>query len=309
MDTPQPAPRASVVIPAFNAGPWIAEQLDSLAAQREAPDFEVLVCDNGSTDDTADVVASGDWPFPVRVVRADGRKGASHARNVGAEQARGDVLLFCDADDIVNDVWVRTLVDAVEASDGALVAGALLHERFNDPEVLAAYGIPADPSPEQVEAAPLVVEDPPAFAGFLPTAAGGNCALPRRTYLAVGGMDPDYPGGSEETDFAWRVQLAGTRVVSAPRATIQYRLKAAPRSLFRQQRIQQRARIFLWTRWSDRGMTGPSLKYSATELARLVPRLPRALRSRAAALETARLAGGHVGALEGMLKYRFLRRG
>ena len=82
-------------------------------------------------------------------------------------------------------------------------------------------------------------------------------------------MDPSYPGGAEETDFAWRAQQAGIRVVSVPQAVVHYRLKSEPRSLFRQQRIQQRGRIYPWTRYRDSPMQGPSLKGSALEVIEL----------------------------------------
>ncbi|MFP3339381.1 glycosyltransferase family A protein, partial [Micrococcus sp. SIMBA_131] len=88
---------ASVVIPARNAEGRIAEQLDSLAAQCDAPLFEVVVADNGSSDRTAQIALSHPAPFQVRVVDASGVPSASHARNVGARLARGPVVLFCDA--------------------------------------------------------------------------------------------------------------------------------------------------------------------------------------------------------------------
>ena len=120
-------------------------------------------------------------------------------------------------------------------------------------------------------------------------------------------MDHSYPGGAEETDFAWRAQLAGVRVVVRPRAVVHYRLKDAPRPLFRQQRIQNFARVLLWTRYRERGMSGPSTAYSLGEVARHLPGLLRR-QSRADRLRTARILGGNVGAWQGILAFRILRR-
>lgn len=298
---------ASVVIPARNAAPFIAEQLASLAQQQGAPAFEVVLADNGSTDDTAVVVrqVADRLGMDVRIVDASGVPSASHARNIGAQAARGDVLLFCDADDLVGSHWVSDLVAAVRSRDDVLVGGALHHERFNTPEVLAAYGIRKDPTADELEAGPRILDPEGGFAGYLHTVPGGNFAIRRTDYLRLRGMDPKYPGGAEETDFAWRAQEAGMTVLGAPRAVVHYRLKQDPAGLFRQQRIQQRGRMYLWTQYRDRGMNGPSAKASLLEVIRS-PLAYTAHRAPAARLAWAYNTGAHVGALEGMLRYRLL---
>lgn len=296
-------PRLSVIIPAHNAANVLGEQLEALRAQEGAEHFEVLVCDNNSSDGTSAVANAHAGTLDLRVVDAAGPSSASHARNWGAAAARGSVLLFCDADDLVDAHWVRELSAPLLAGADVISAGALHHERFNDTDVLAAYSIAPDPDP----ASTPEFLTPEGYAGYLPTAPGGNFAIRRDRYLALDGMDPSYPGGAEETDFAWRAQLSGTEVVTRPRAVVHYRLKHAPRALFRQQRIQHYARILLWTRYRPSSMTGPSLKYSLIQIARQVPNLLRR-QSRADRLRTAQILGGNVGALQGILAFRILHR-
>lgn len=297
-------PRLSVIIPAHNAASVLGEQLEALRAQEEAEPFEVLVCDNNSTDGTAQFALDEARSLGLRIVDASGPASASHARNRGAAAAAGEILLFCDADDLVDPHWVLELSAPLSRGADVLVAGALHHQHFNDAEVLRAYGIGPDPDPASVaEESP----EPPPYAGYLPTVPGNSFAVRRDRYLELLGMDRSYPGGAEETDFAWRAQLAGVRVVVRPRAIVHYRLKDAPRPLFRQQRIQNFARILLWTRFRDQGMTGPSTAYSLSEVARRLPGLLRR-QSRADRLRTARILGGNVGALQGILTFRILRR-
>lgn len=302
-------PDASVIIPAFNAAKWLPEQLDALTRQTGTRRFEVIIADNGSTDETVDVARRYSAPYPVRIADAAGTHSASFARNVGANAAEADILLFCDADDLVNDLWVDSLTRAVLAGPGLIAAGALHHERFNDADVLHAYGIGPDPELTHIERSGRASYDlGEPFAGFLATAAGGNFGIRRSDYLRLGGMDPSFPGGSEETDFSWRAQLAGMEVISVPEAVVHYRLKSTSSALFRQQRIQQRARILLWLRYRDHGMSGPSVKVSVSSILAEAWAFLRSTRDRRVVLHAARVTGGHVGALEGMLRYRFLRR-
>jgi glycosyltransferase involved in cell wall biosynthesis len=92
-------PRVSVLIPAYNAGPWIARSIDS-AVRQSWPNCEVIVMDDGSTDDTGEIArqfASG----RVKVLRQP-NAGAAAARNALLKQAQGDYIQWLDADDILH---------------------------------------------------------------------------------------------------------------------------------------------------------------------------------------------------------------
>lgn len=89
-------PRISVVIPAFNAAGYIAQALESVAAQDMA-ELEVIVVDDGSSDGTAKVVAEG-FPWVTLLRKENG--GAGSARNLGVAHARGSHVAFLDADDV-----------------------------------------------------------------------------------------------------------------------------------------------------------------------------------------------------------------
>ena len=102
-----------MVVPAYNAAATLAEQLEALAAQQYDGDWEVVVVDNGSTDGTADL-ARRYAARSRRFTLVDGgpRRGHSAPRNAGAKAARGELLAYCDADDVVAPGWLQAMADA-----------------------------------------------------------------------------------------------------------------------------------------------------------------------------------------------------
>lgn len=118
------APLVSVVVPFYNVEPYIAECLESLAAQTLA-DIEVILVDDGSTDGSrriADAFASRDPRFVV--VRQPNR-GPGPARNEGVRWARGSYLAFADSDDVVPPEAYETLVCSLERTGSDLACGGV----------------------------------------------------------------------------------------------------------------------------------------------------------------------------------------
>lgn len=121
-------PEVSVIICVRNGARTIRRQLDALDAQVDHPPFEVIVVDNGSTDDTVAVVERwlrerGPVDAPGHLVDASTRPGIPYARNQGALAARGRLLAYCDADDRVHPRWVGAMHRAL-ARDG-IVGGRI----------------------------------------------------------------------------------------------------------------------------------------------------------------------------------------
>jgi glycosyltransferase involved in cell wall biosynthesis len=114
--------RASVIVPARNARLTLPRTLAALAAQEfEAGTYEVIVVDDGSTDDTAALARSA--PGPVTVV-AQPPMGPAAARNLGVESSAGSVLAFCDADVFPTRGWLAGGVAAL--ADADIVQGRVL---------------------------------------------------------------------------------------------------------------------------------------------------------------------------------------
>jgi GT2 family glycosyltransferase len=211
----------TVVIPTYNAATTLGEQLAALAAQQGAPAFEVVVADNGSTDDSAAVALAWVDRLPhLRVVDASRARGVAAARNDGIRAARTDVILLCDADDVVDAGWVAAMLEALQGAD--FVGGAL------DIRTVSGRGRSWVPLPERTSELPTTWGD-------RPYAFGGNLGMRRRVFGAVGGFDESYGAGAEEIDFAWRALEAGYRATFAPDAVVHYRIRDDLRGVLRQQ--------------------------------------------------------------------------
>lgn len=111
----------SVILPTFNRAHLLIESLESIAAQTYRP-LEILIVDDGSTDDTAQRVAAWERGYQAkdRVIRYIRRphRGAPAARNHGAAQARGAYVQFWDSDDLMLPEKISASVAALERSAG-----------------------------------------------------------------------------------------------------------------------------------------------------------------------------------------------
>lgn len=111
-----PAPKASVVVPAFNVETTLRATLDALLNQT-FDDFEIIIVDDGSTDLTQSIAAHYAEQPHIRLIRQANR-GLAGARNTGIAAARGEFIGFCDADDLWAPEKLATHVAHLEARPG-----------------------------------------------------------------------------------------------------------------------------------------------------------------------------------------------
>ena len=188
-------PSCSVIVPCYNGARFLPSTLGSLFQQTRRPS-EIIVVDDGSTDDSAGIAARSDPS--VRVIR-QANQGESVARNVGLRAASSDYVLFLDADDLLAPEALQRLDASVEVAPGAVaVMGVAL---FADD--------PANPFEQQV----------PHMKGFFPSIVQANfgpphcCYMPRDLALSVGGFREDLVN-SEDWEFLGRIALTGARLVT-----------------------------------------------------------------------------------------------
>ena len=201
-------PKASVIIPARNSGKNLDRALTALSAQTLRDDFEVIVVDDASTDDTPSI-AKKHGRF-VRLIRNEESQGAGAARNRGAETARASVLAFTDDDCFATPQW--------------LAAGL---EKLHDADLVQGRVEP-DPTARRTPFDRTVVVR--GDTGFYQTA---NLFVRRDIFEAVGGFRDwvlDDIGGDwsqdrrrgrafgEDTLFGWSARRLGARSAFAPEA-------------------------------------------------------------------------------------------
>src|SRR5262245_37117446 len=193
--------RASIVIPAYNQAAYLAEALESALAQTH-PDLEVIVVDDGSTDETADVCLRFGGAARVRVVRTENR-GVAEARNRGIAEATGDYLCFLDADD-------RYHRGKIARQAAQLDRDPHLGFVYCDIREIDQHGAPLDRDYSVGRERRLLNGDiTPSLlrGGFFPP----HVVMVRKTALAaIGGFDGAL-GGNADLDLRLRLSSAGFR--------------------------------------------------------------------------------------------------
>jgi len=236
-----PRTRLSVIIACLDAAETIADQLEALSTESSPVGWEVLVCDNGSTDATLAIVEEYRGRLPLVVVDASAHRGAGAARNRGAAAARGDWLAFCDADDVVGTGWLPAMAAALEAHP--FVAGRFEAERLNDRRTLRSRSLDQQ---DGLQHSPTVAA--------LPHAGAGNMGIRRELFLAIGGFDASVPC-LEDTDLSWRVQRSGVPLEYVPDAVVHVRLRSSLRQMYRQGKAYGSAHSLLEQRYGIGGAT------------------------------------------------------
>jgi glycosyltransferase involved in cell wall biosynthesis len=215
--------KLSVVMPFYNAVDTLGIQLEALVHQHWCEPWEVILVDNRSTDGSRQIAEQYKEGLPhLRIVDASARQGSAFARNVGVQAATGEAIAFCDADDEVAPGWVAAMGKALAQYD--FVACSIDSEKLNPPWIVAARGRPQRDGLQKVSYPP-----------YLPHAGAGTLGIKRSLYIKAGGFDESFLY-LYETDFCFKLQLAGVPLHFVPDAVVHVRFSHTFREIYSQSR-------------------------------------------------------------------------
>ena len=210
-------PRVSVIVCSYNGAKTLRDCLTALD-RVDYPDYEIVLVDDGSTDDTPAVVAAWEKERDGRLLgwknRPDFRHlrqpnmGLSHARNAGAAGATGEILAYTDSDCMADPDWLYYLVGTLLSGDYAGVGGPNISPPAQNWIQACVAAAPGGPS--HVLLTDVVAEHIP----------GCNMAFHRHAFEQAGGFDPEFRKAGDDVDFCWRLQQAGQVIAFSPAAIV-----------------------------------------------------------------------------------------
>jgi len=200
----------SVIVPAFNASATIGKALEALSVQNCFQPFEVIVVDDGSFDNTPEIVASFVGAGrPVRYIRQE-NAGPASARNHGARVARGEYLAFTDSDCVPHADWLALLMAGFSKPHIGVVAGSY---GIANPESRLARCICAEILWRHKH---LMPDFPKSFGSY-------NFCVKRDVFEAVGGFNTVYRSASgEDNDLSYKIKSSGWRIFLERKALVDH---------------------------------------------------------------------------------------
>ncbi len=187
----------SIIIPAHNAGSTLKQCLDSVRASTVP--VEVVVVDDGSTDDTECIARQAEANGPLKFIRYEQNRGPAAARNIGARAAHGDILFFLDADIVMpRDTAERILREFEQEPAPDALFGS--YQKDTAPQnFVSVYKNLLHHYTHQISSAEAA------------TFCGGYGAVRREIFCALGGFDETY-FALEDIEFGYRLHNAGYRI-------------------------------------------------------------------------------------------------
>ena len=199
--------KISVIVPAYNVEKTLSTLLDSLSNQ-SCKDFEIIVVDDCSQDNTCQVAES----YDCTLIQLPRNRGPATCRNVGVKKAGGDILLFTDSDCRVEYNWVERTEECFLQNDiDAAMGKVVLMPSTLLGDSISALGFPAGGA---IGFDKIWKVDPKGFTNSLSTC---NCAIRKNAFEKIGGFDESFPfPGGEDTLLAYDLRKINYRIKYCP---------------------------------------------------------------------------------------------
>jgi glycosyltransferase involved in cell wall biosynthesis len=233
--------KASVVVPNYNSENVMADLLEALESQTFR-DFELVIVDDGSTDNCLKVIedhkkSSG---MKVTVLRQD-HAGPAKARNLGVENAKSDIVVFVDSDCVPEKDWLSEMIKPFRDKEIAAVQGT--YKTHNKDRLIARYvGYEIDYRHEKMKSREGV--------DWLGTF---SAACRKEAFFRVGGFDTVFrTANAEDPELAFKIRKMGYRIVFNPKAVVAHRHPPTLTSFLRQQFKRGYWRIPMYKKHRDK---------------------------------------------------------
>lgn len=229
-----PWPRISVVVCTYNGARTIRDCCEGLR-RLDYPNYEVIVVDDGSVDDTAAIASE----YDVRLIRT-GNQGLSSARNTGLTAATGELIAYLDDDAYPDPHWLTYLAATFRTTTHAGVGGPNLAPPGDGP--IADCIAQAPGGPVHVLVTDRVAEHIP----------GCNMTFRRAALEAIGGFDARFRTAGDDVDVCWRLQERGWTLGFHPAAVVWHHRRNSVRAFWKQQVGYGRAEAMLERKWPEK---------------------------------------------------------
>jgi len=235
---------ASVVIPVKNGSCSITEALSALTSQSLKP-AEIIVVDDGSTDDTVEKVKKFEKTKKLKNLKliSQNSAGPAAARNNGAKQARAEFLVFIDADCVPERDWLKEMLSPFSDPKVAGVQGAY---KSSQKELMARF--------TQIE-----IEDRyhrMIFSKDIDWIGSYSAAYRRLVFLELKGFDKEFRKASgEDPDLSFSIQEHGHKLVFNPRAIVYHSHPTSLRSYLRKKFQHAKWRVLLYKRHTAKAVS------------------------------------------------------
>jgi len=221
-------PKVSVIICTYNGSATLRECLKALT-EVNYPAFEIILVDDGSTEDIASIAAD----FPEVIYERLAHGGLSTARNAGLEMASGEIVAYTDDDCMVDKDWLYYMIKSLQSSKGEAIGGPNITP-LTDSWVAKCVALsPGNPTH-------VMLDDQ--CAEHVP---GCNMAFRRDTLLAVGGFDPQFWVAGDDVDICWRLLDENVSIGYAPGAMVWHHRRETIRAYKKQQSWYGRSEVML----------------------------------------------------------------
>jgi O-antigen biosynthesis protein len=230
----RPWPHVSVIVCTHNGARTIRDCLESLR-RLDYPQFEVIVVNDGSLDQTAAVARA----YGVRVITTEPH-GLGSARNTGLAAATGEIVAYIDDDAYPDPHWLTSLAATFQTTGHAAVGGPNIAPPGDGFIADCVAGAPGGP-------VHVLISD--REAEHIP---GCNMAFRTEVLREIGGFDPQFRVAGDDVDICWRLQQRRWTIGFNPAAVVWHHRRNSIRAYHRQQREYGKAEALLARKWPEK---------------------------------------------------------